>query len=86
MATVTEIISRIDTMIYNLLADSASVTSYSFGGKSVSKTEAFNALQRMRDQYDKIDKETPYEDIRHIAHDYDEWGQDISEYIGDTLE
>ena len=85
MASVTTILAQIDTMVSNLLADSASVTTYRIGGKSVNKTEALLALGSMREKYDKINKETPYEDIRHVAFDYDEFGREVSERIGDEL-
>jgi hypothetical protein len=64
LATITEIISRIDTRIYELLSDVANITSYSLGGKSVSKTEALNALRMLRQQYQQFDLDTPYESIQ----------------------
>ena len=84
MASVSDIISRIDDKIYDLINDVNNITSYTIGGKSVSKTEALNALRSLRETYQKLELETPYENIEHIAFDLDRFGADNSEYIGDS--
>ena len=84
MASVSDIIARIDDKIYDLINDTGNITSYSIGGKSVNKTEALNALRALRETYQKLELETPYENIEHIALDLDRFGADESEYIGDS--
>jgi hypothetical protein len=85
MSSATDIIAKIDTLVSSMLSDVSGVTTYKIGGKTVNKTEALLALGRLREQYQNANENTPYEDIRHIAHDYDELGQNISEIIGDSV-
>ncbi len=83
MATVTEIITRLDTRIYELLDDVSNITTYRLGDKAVNKTEALEALTKLRDKYQAIANEEPYEDIRHIAFDFTDFGEEVIEFIGD---
>lgn len=84
MATVTEIIEKLDEQILLLISDPGNITTYSIGGKSVHKTAAILALKDLRTTYQKILEDTPYESIEHISLDFGPFGTDESEYIGDS--
>lgn len=84
MATITEIISRIDSKIYDLINDTNNITSYSIGGKRVDKAGALRELRELRKTYQEMDENTPVEIIQHVALDFGEFGTDESEYIGDS--
>ena len=83
MATVTEIITRLDSKIYDLIDDVGNITTYKLGDKTVNKTEMLEALTKLRDKYQAIANEEPYEDIRHIAMDFSDYGEELVEFIGD---
>ena len=86
MSTVTEILATLDTKIAAIIANPDDIASYKFGQKSVNKSEILNTLLKARAQYQALAEVEPYEDIRKIAYDVDEFGDDISEYIGETSE
>jgi flagellar biosynthesis regulator FlbT len=78
-------VAKIDGLIDTLLADFANITSYKLGSKTVSKTEALEALTALRAQYAAEADETliPYEDIAGIAYGYEDDGSERTEEIGD---
>ena len=84
MATIVDIIAKIDEQVLLLLADPGNITTYSIGGKRVDKTAAILALKSLRETYQKLLEDTPYESIEHIALDFGPFGTDESEYIGDS--
>ena len=85
MATASELIAKIDLKISALLDDSSNVGDYKIGDKSVSKGSFLDSLMNSRAKLIKMDQDsTPYEDIREIAIDINEFGEDKSEYIGDA--
>lgn len=83
MSTVTDILARIDAKIYALINDPDSIADYRLGEKSVSRSQILERLTKLRDTYQELAEKEPYEDIRHIAMDYGDFGQDLSELIGD---
>lgn len=83
MASIASIITLLDTQIAALLADTDNITSYTLGEKKVNKTEALNALISARVKYAAMDADQPYEDIRGIAWDISEFGEEEVEFIGD---
>lgn len=85
MPSVADIISRIDTKIYDLINDAGDITSYRIGDKRVDKTQMLAEMRKLREHYAKKLEEVPYEDIRHIALDFDEIGQEEIEQIGDAI-
>lgn len=86
MPTIQQIIDQIDTQIYALLQDTADITSYRIGDKTVNKTEALAELRKMRESYQNQNEREPYENIEHIALDYGRFGTDESEQVGDDYE
>lgn len=78
-----DMVTKIDALIDDLLDNFSNITSYKIGNKEVEKTEALKALTELRAQYQAESEREPYEDIRHIAYDFDDLGRDISEYVGD---
>lgn len=83
MSTPAAIITRLDEKIYEIINDPNNIISYKMGGKTVSKSQAISELRALRETYTKIEAERPYEDIRKIAFDFDEFGADESEWVGD---
>lgn len=86
MSTVTDILAKIDAKISTILDSPDSIADYKIGDKSVSKSQILNTLMKAREHYQKQAESVPYEDVRHIAYDIDEFGDDISEYVGDKAE
>jgi len=85
MATASELIAKIDLKISALLDDTSNVGDYKIGDKSVDKGKFLDTLMNSREKLIKMDQDsTPYEDIREIATDINEFGEDKSEYIGDA--
>jgi len=85
MATASELIAKIDLKIEALLDDSSNVGNYKIGDKSVSKGSFLDSLIASREKLQVMGQgETPFEDIREIATDINEFGEDESEYIGDS--
>jgi len=85
MATASELIAKIDLKISALLDDSSNVGNYKIGDKRVDKGSFLDSLMNSRAKLMKMDQDsTPYEDIREIATDINEFGKDESEYIGDA--
>ncbi len=84
MATATQIVDRLDAKIYEIINDPDSIASYRFGDKQVSRVDIIRELRLMRAEYHKIAMEEPYEDIRTIAFDFDKFGREDSEWIGDA--
>lgn len=84
MATPAEIVARIDEKIYTIINDPDSIASYKMGDKSVNRSEILQRLTTLRETYQTLMEKTPYEDIRHIAFDLDDFGQEVSEIIGDS--
>jgi hypothetical protein len=83
MATAADIVSRLDDKIYALLNDTDSIVTYRIGDKMVDRGGMLEHLRHLRETYAKIDAETPFEDIRKIALDFDEFGAEDSEWVGD---
>ena len=85
MATTSELIAKIDLKIATLLDDSSNVGNYEIGDKRVDKGSYLDSLMSARSKLQIMGQsETPYEDIREIATDINEFGEDDSEYIGDA--
>ena len=85
MATASELIAKIDLKIAALLDDSSNVGDYKIGDKRVDKGKFLDILMNSRAKLIEMDQDsTPYEDIREIATDINEFGEDKSEYIGDA--
>jgi hypothetical protein len=78
-----DMVSTIDALITDLLANFNNITSYRIGSKEVKKHEALEVLRKMRADYYKASVEEPYEDIKHVAYDHSDFGEDESEFIGD---
>jgi tRNA uridine 5-carbamoylmethylation protein Kti12 len=76
-------VETIDALITDLLADFKNITSYKISTKSVEKHQALRELRKLRAQYLAESQDEPYEDIRHVAFDISDFGEDESEYIGD---
>ena len=83
MASVAEIIARIDDKIYAILADPDDIADYQIGDVRVAKSQILTKLEALREKYQKLAEEEPFEDVRHIALDFGEFGEDESELIGD---
>jgi len=83
MATVSAILSAIDTQINTLIATPDAIADYRIGDKSVSKSQILSTLLKAREVYQKAAESEPYEEVQHIALDFDTFGIDISEYVGD---
>jgi len=86
MSAVTDMLAAIDVKIAAIIASPDDIASYRLGQKSVNRSEILNTLLKARVQYQALAEVEPYEDIRHIAYDVDEFGVDISELIGDMRE
>lgn len=85
MSAVTDMLAALDAKIATIIASPDDIASYKFGQKSVNKSEILNTLLKARAQYQAFAEVEPYEDIRHVALGVDEFGVDISEYIGETI-
>lgn len=85
MATVQSIVDKIDTKIDVILDNPDDIASYRMGDKSVSKYEIIDQLRKLREHYAAKLESEPYEDIRHIAFDLSDIGEDESEYVGDGV-
>lgn len=83
MPSISTIIANIDESINTLVQDFDSIIDYQMGDKKVEKTKALDMLLKARQYYRDMEEKTPYEDIKHIAYDFGDFGQDESEYIGD---
>jgi len=82
---VSDLITKIDIKIEALLDDTSNVGNYKIGDKSVSKGDYLDSLISSRGKLQAMSQsETPYEDIREIATNINEFGEDDSEYIGDA--
>jgi len=77
------LIAKIDLKIAALLDDNSNVGDYKIGDKSVDKGSFLAQLSNMREKLLKQGQEEPYEDISSVAYDFDEFGVDGTEYIGD---
>jgi len=85
MATTSELIAKINTKIETLLDDTSNVGNYKIGDKSVSKGSFLDSLIAAKSKLQEMENSgAPYEDIREIATDINEFGEDKSEYIGDA--
>ena len=84
MSTVTEILAAIDTQINTLIASPDSIADYKIGEKTVHKSQILSTLLKAREVYREAANSEPFEDVRHIALDFDTFGIDISEYVGDA--
>ncbi len=85
MSAVTTILAAIDTAIAACIADTDDIVSYKIGEKSVNKSEKLEWLLKAREQYQEYAEKEPYESIVHVALDFDEFGIDESEYVGDAI-
>ena len=86
MSTVTDILAKIDAKISIILDSPDDIASYKLGQKSVNKSQILEYLLKAKETYQALAEKEPYEDIRHIALDVNEFGEDISETIGDAVE
>lgn len=86
MPTPAQIVARIDEKVYDILNDPSAIASYRIGDKQVSKSEIIKYLLEARKTYQEMNESAPAEDIRHVAFDIDDFGQEESEYVGDSLE
>ena len=84
MSTPTELIAKIDLRISAILDDTSIVGDYKIGDKKVDVGTYLKMLNDMRKSLMAQAQDEPYEDIREIASGMDEFGVDISEYIGDA--
>jgi len=84
VATPASIIAAIDAKVAAVIADPDAIASYRIGDKQVSRSEILEYLLKAREVYSKANVQTPAEDIRHFAFDFDEFGREESEYIGDS--
>ena len=78
-----DMVSQIDALIADLLLNFRNIVSYKMSEKEYKPAEALKVLYEMRKQYYEESITEPYEDIRHIAYDHSDFGEDESEYIGD---
>jgi hypothetical protein len=78
-----DMVALIDAKIETLL--SGGCVNYRIGEKEYDPADALKILSEMREKYYKASIEEPYEDIKHVAYDHSDFGEDESEYIGDTL-
>ncbi len=85
MATVAELIAKIDLKIAALLDDSGNVGNYHIGDKRVDSGAYLKILTDARENLLKQGSKEPFEDISSVAYDIDEFGVDRSEYIGDAI-
>ena len=83
MAAVDDILAKIDTNIDLILDDYDSIADYKIGQKSVARHQVLDTLLKARDKYQELAEKEPYESIDHVAMDITEFGEDISELIGD---
>lgn len=84
MATPAELIAKIDIRIAAILDDSSVVGDYKIGDKKVDVGGYLKYLNEMRESLMTQAQNEPYEDIREVAYNIDEFGVDKSEYIGDA--
>lgn len=86
MATPTELIAKIDLKIAAILDDTGSngLGNYKIGDKKVDVGDYLEILNNMRKSLIAQAQDEPYEDVRAIAFDINEFGIDDSEYIGDS--
>ena len=84
MATPTELIAKIDIRIAEILDDDNMIGNYKIGDKKVDRASYYKFLIDSRKSLMEQAQDEPYEDIREIAYDIDEFGVDNSEYIGDA--
>jgi len=85
MATPAELIAKIDLKIATILDDSGVVGNYKIGDKKVDVGDYLEILNNMRKSLIAQGQDEPFEDVREIAFDIDEFGIDNSEYIGDAI-
>ena len=83
MATVSAILAAIDVQINTLIASPDSIADYKIGEKTVNKSQILSTLLKAREIYQKAAVSEPFEEIQHIALDFNEFGVDISELVGD---
>lgn len=86
MSTVTDMLAAIDAKIATIVASPSDIADYKIGDKTVNRSQILEFLLKARDTYQVLAEKEPYEDIRHIASDFDELGTDISELVGDDYE
>lgn len=84
MATPTELIAKIDIRIAAILDDSNVVGDYKIGDKRVDVGEYLEILNNMRKSLMAQAQDEPFEDVREMALDINEFGIDDSEFIGDV--
>ncbi len=77
-------IAAIDTQIATLVASPSSIASYTIGQKSVSKSQVMDGLLKTREVYQKLLDAFPAEGFQRLAIDVDKFGQDQTEYLGDS--
>ena len=86
MATPTELIAKIDLKIAAILDDTGSggLGNYHIGDKRVDAGDYLKILNETRKSLMAQAQDEPFEDVREIAFDINEFGIDDSEYIGDS--
>ena len=86
MASVQDLLDRIDAKIYSIIDSPDDIASYRMGAKQVSKSQILEQLRKLREHLlSQIGQNDPYEDIRHFALDFDDIGEEEAEYIGDEV-
>jgi len=83
MAATEDILAKIDTKIDLILDNYDSIADYKIGQKSVSRHQVLDTLLKARSVYQELAEKEPYESVDHVAMDITEFGEDISELIGD---
>jgi len=84
MATPAELIAKIDLRISAILDDTSVVGDYKIGDKAVDVGTYLAQLNKMRESLMAQAQDEPFEDVREMAYDINEFGIDNSEYIGDA--
>ena len=79
-------LAAIDAKIAAVIASPSDIADYKLGDKTVNRSQILEFLLKARETYQTLAEKEPYEDIRHIASDFDELGTDISELVGDDYE
>lgn len=82
---ISDIISALDTQILAIINDPDGISDYKIGDKTVNRSKKLDYLLKTRETYQKFANSEPYENVQQIALEYDEFGQDTSEYHGEDL-
>jgi len=83
VATVSEIISSIDTQIAELIALPSGTMHYKIGDKTIDRVGYLRELRATREYYQQKLEEDPHEVVQEFAFSFTDLGADDSEYVGD---